>query len=759
MRLFFVVFVVFLSLLGGNVFAVNIEAVQVGIDGYYKNGFWTPITVSWSGDQADQVTSLELETVDSDGIPVCSRFETGRFETGQNASSTTAYIKLGRDTGDIVLRLCSTEKVLAEKRIKPTFSDAAAIRGSARKRTAGDSTGVQFFSPVPPERPIFLILASNDAGIQDAVSLLRLKENRRPVLVMIDSIEKMPPDRLGLDAVELICLTASLPNFWDGLSNGDARIQAMVQWMRLGGHVFFAPGKANSTLLSGETGPLVPFLPGRYERAATLRQGKPLELYTDSNRAILMDGSEHAPFLEMPFLVEPEGVIVLAEADLPLIIRKSCGFGTLTYFGADLTGAPLADWRDRGQLVAKLLGNEESKSKGTNVTHALMRPGYHDLSGQIRSALDRFDGISTIPFSLILVLIVVYTFVIGPADWFIVHKILKRPQWTWITFPLEILLFCGIAIALGTGNRMQPLRINSIDLIDLAPGDKLVRMTTWGNIYSPKDGRYDLSLIKGHSRLLAERKSSDALCDFHWLGLSGSGLGGMEPKTMSLNLWDKPYDFHSRSANELKNVPIRVRATKSFFGQWIDGLQTPETSNLFQSATFRQIDGIPVGTLTNDFPVPLENAVLVYGHWALKLGRLESGQSLSVGTGTMRRELRLLLNTTAAGLEDDLFAIPGRQTISYNTQSQEIWPILRTMTLFKMFGGFDTVGLHNSLHPSLDWSQALSTNRAILIAQVAVESETNDTRILIKSSGTENENPLDATGRHITVVRVVLPVE
>ncbi|MCL2304697.1 MAG: hypothetical protein FWC43_05080 [Planctomycetaceae bacterium] len=745
-RLFFSVVLLFI---GGNALVkasdppVYITDVLVGIDGYYKNGFWTPVTVSWTVDQA--VKSLELETVDSDGIPLQYR-----FDVEPNQHSTTVSIKLGRNTGEIVVRLRSNDVVLAEKRIKPAFSDSTEIRGFSRKRTAVDSDGVQFLSPVPPERPIYLVLAANDAGIQDAVSLMRLKENRRPILVMIDSLEKMPTDRLGLDAVELICLTTSSENFWDGITSDDARIQAMVQWMRLGGHVLFAPGKADATLLSGKTGALVPFLPGRYERMATLRQGKPLELYTESNRAILMDGSEAAPFLELPFLADPEGVVVLAEADLPLLIRKSCGFGTLTWFGADLTGSPLADWRDRGQLVSKLLDSEESRFKGTTASHNLMHPGYHDLSGQIRSALDRFDGIRAIPFSLILVLIVVYILVIGPADWFIVHKVLKRPRLTWITFPLWIVLFCGLAVALGTGNRTRPLMVNSVQLVDLAPCDNLMRVTTWGSVYSPKDARYDIFL---------DGTYPDAQVDFHWLGLSGSSLGGMEPKTVSLDLWDEPYGYNGQNA--LKNVPMRVRTTKSFFGQLTDNfepIQVPYLAGEFRNTSLRQTGGIPVGTLTNDFSCPLENAVLVYGSWALKLGRLESGQSVSVGSGTVRRELRMLLNATQAGFEDDLYSLPGRQVISYDTQSQEIWPILRTMTFFKTFGGFDAVGLHNTLHPNLDWSSVLATNQAILIAQIAWGDDTkNGGQIGVKKSNTDQW--MDVPGRRLTVLRVILPVK
>ena len=758
-RFSFALFVVLALFLSGT-HAAEIQSVQVGIDGYYKNGFWTPITISWSGDKAEQVNRLLLETFDSDGTPVRNQFDSG-FEKIGEQFRVTVYTKLGRNTGEIVLKLCLDETVLAEKRMKPNFSASTEIRGTARKTNEPDSSGVLFPSPVPQERPIILVLAANDGGLQDAVSLLRLKDTRRPVLLLIDSLNKMPTDRLGLDAIELICLTASVPNQWDGLTADNPRIQAMLDWMQLGGHIFFSPGKASESLLSGENAPLAPFLPGRFERMTMLRQAKPLELYSESNRAIIMDGSEAAPFLEMPFLAEPQGTIVLAEADLPLIIRQSRGFGLLTYFGPDLTVAPLADWRDRGQFITKLLDWGEAKSKGTTVTHALIHPGYHDLSGQIRSALDRFDGIKVVPFSLILVLITLYSLLIGPLDWYVVHKVLKKPLLTWITFPFWIVAFCWIAAFLGTGNRVNPLTINSVDMIDLAPREQIARVSTWGDVYSPKDARYDISL-KSEGGLLSTGQT-DSRFDFHWLGLSGSGLGGMEPKTIALNLWDEPYKFLGDESGQLKNVPIRVRATKSFFGQWTGTLasqQTPDSSpgGLFSGTVFHQTDGIPVGNFTNELSVALDNAVLVYRTWVLKLGRLESGQTVSLGTGTTRRELRMLLNSTPAGFEDDLYAMPGHQAISYNPQSTDVWPILRTMTFFRTFGGYDSIGLHNTLHPSLDWSSVLTTNRAILVAQVDSDSLSFGDRIAIKPSG-KDEMTIGTTGRHTTIVRILLPVE
>ena len=65
----------------------------------------------------------------------------------------------------------------------------------------------------------------------------------------------------------------------------------------------------------------------------------------------------------------------------------------------------------------------------------MMHYGYNDLAGQLRSALDRFDGVRLVPFWLVAGLIVVYLLLIGPGDYFFLRKLVGRMEWTWLTFP------------------------------------------------------------------------------------------------------------------------------------------------------------------------------------------------------------------------------------------------------------------------------------------------------------------------------------
>lgn len=790
---------------------VNLDSVHVGIRGYYKLGLWTPVFISWSGGGAKQVEEIEFHSVDSDGTPICTKLSivsepSSVLQKEDGGFEAILYGKIGRIAREITIRLRGQVKqadqdtqksvVLAERTIRPEYSE---FRGAARKEQVRQDVQNVFLSPVPQERPILLIFGENDGGLQDAIGLMRLKDNRRPVLVLVDSLDQLPRDRLGLEAVEHIFLTTSIPAIWEGTNAKDSRIVALHEWLKWGGKVLFAPGKASEPFLADADAPLTAFLPGRFERMAVLRQGKPIELYANSTRSILMDGSEVAPFISLPFLVEPQGTVELAEADLPLIIHTLVGFGTLTFFGGDLTSEPMSDWRDRGPLLLKLLNWSESKSQSA-ATQSLIHIGFQDVSGQMRSALDHFEGIRPIPFSLILVLLVVYVFLIGPGDWFLVHKVLKRPYLTWITFPLWLVLFCWISLFWGASHRVHPLAINSAELIDLKPSEQMLRVSTWGGVFSPQDANYDISLsheFLDDKFLSNETRSSknapgieseittedDANAaenvetsdnwkfqafrnNFHWLGLSGSGLGGMEPKTVELNTWDTSYEYQGPESDRMQKVPMRVRSTKSFFGQTTFEPNSSASSvlrNAFRDTKLKYHNGILVGSITNDLPVPLEHCFLVFGPWAMRIGRLEPGQKFEVGTGTMRRELKMLANSTAAGIGEEQSVLAGRQLNFYNTQSKDAWPILRTLSFFQAFGGFDTIGLHNSLHSNLDWSPVLTTDHVIFIATVAPDSNFSVERIKIHPSrtGTESSNgeQPQIIEQHTTVLRAIFPME
>ncbi|MGL6227203.1 MAG: hypothetical protein ACRC10_11340 [Thermoguttaceae bacterium] len=749
-------------------YALEIQEIQVGINGYYKNGMWTPIYVSWTSEPVDPLSVfVDVLTVDSDGTPVYTKTASSVFT---NCGSALVYVKLGQEEGNVTVQIRSQEdaQILAQHSIEPVVSE---IRGFSRTILRSNDLGTLFLSPIPTDRPFYLLIGDSDTAVQEVIGQLLLKDNRRPVIVLLDSLERLPNLAIGYDAVELVILTTSIPSIFENRTNQDVRIQALSDWLALGGKMLFCPGENSEPFLAQSDSPLVPFLPGRFRNMTELRSGKALELYTGSHRPIYMDGTDLAPYMKLPVLGDVDGKIEVVEGDLPIVIRSSYGFGTLTYFAGDLDAPALKDWRERSRFLLQVLGWNDTKGRTTSMESlALIHLGYSDISGQIRSSTDQWTGLQIVPFSLLLILLVLYLGVVGPLDWLLVHKILKRPQWTWITFPLEITLFCLIALSLGSSARNYPLALNQVDLFDIDAKTGLMRTSSWLGIFSPQDATYHLSLRP-------ETQSLRTVCKadrFHlnWLGLAGSGLGGMNPKRVSPTLWDQPYLYRDDSP-DLQDVPILVRSSKTFFGEWSVGaeqvavhsgpqkdlnLSATNSSSLFGEIRLIDREGVPRGTLVNDLPVPLENALLVYGRWALKLGRLEPGQSLNIGTQTVRRELPFILNSTEMGLDDSQNRIgesAATHKTSYNPRASDAWPILRTLSFFEAFGGVEKIGLDNSLHPHLDWSPLLQTNSAVLIGSVPPDSLPLGSRLTLSSDGVQREY----RERKSLVVRVLLSVQ
>jgi len=658
-------------LLGATVVVADISSVRVGIEGFYKNGNWTPVVI----ESNDADAPVSIRTVDSDGTP-----------TTFHGSGKTVYVKLGRATAPLTVKIGDTQKTLTPAG-NPTRQDRSAMFG--------------FGEPISSERPIYLIVGQDDIGLQAAVAELSLPESRRPLLVKVDSFAKLPDRWFGYEAVDMVVLTTTEPQQFNGLTATSPQIEALNEWIKLGGQLLFCAGRDSGPLLEPEDGPLRPFLPGKFNRMAEIRKGTSLELFIGSKRPIFMNGTADAPFLRMPHFTEPRGIPFIMDGELPLALRCAHGFGTIVYFGGDLSGKPLADWRERTLLVRNILQwNDERKATET-ASQSLIQLGYNDISGQIRSALDKFEGVSIIPFSIILILLGVYLLVVGLGDWFIVHKVLKRPILTWITFPLWIVLFCAIAYWAAAPGRPNRMMLNELDVIDFDADS--IRYSSWANIYSPGDEYYS----PGMTPWIGE-KSENSGTVFAWNGLPGSGLGGMAPKTVSPTVWRSGSTHLAGTPAELQNVPIQVRSTKSFFGQsWA---LYPYLTN--DETALTDEEGIPVGTLANPFDVTLDDCLLVYGRWILRLETLNPKEKIEVGIRTERMQLREILIPKGATEQTN------RKPATYKTRSNDLDYIVRVMSLFHAAGGYEAVGLNNAFQRSLDMSNLLTVDRAILIGTV-----------------------------------------
>ncbi|MDO5582097.1 MAG: hypothetical protein Q4G69_13290, partial [Planctomycetia bacterium] len=615
--------------------------------------------------------------------------------------------------------------------------------------------------PVLAQRPIYLIVGKENIGLQEAMGELRLKEDHRPIIRRIASFSDLPDQGIGYEAIDMMILATTDPKALDGIDKNHVRIRALSDWVRQGGRLFVLAGKGSLPYLGGN-GAFSDFVPGVPRKdLQEIRIANALVRYVPKAKNLVMTGSLDAPYLEIPQLrdLKSDAIVEIAEMETPFLIRTPFGLGSITFFTGDLSEAPLVKWSGRSGLIVRLFGFDPEKINAKTSDNLLVQQGYTDLSGQIRSALDIYDGVWNIPFSLILGLIFLYLLLIGPLDWYLTHHLFKRPNLTWITFPIFILIFAGLSIWLSHKGNPQAVRVNRLDLIDFDQENDRVRGTSWLGIYSPRDSCFDLRLAPRAEKGSAwDLKVDD--CRFCWLGLQGNALGGMAPKTITPEFWEDPYAI-GEPESELNGVPIQVRSSKSLLGRWTGSIKGAVKSDL------SLFDEIPVGELRNPFKTAIRNGILFYGRWALNVGTLEPGQVKEISIKTPRTERHLVLGTTQDPFQASNHAVIQKGLQRYDSRSLDLAYIARTMMFYRIAGGFSAIGLDNSYQHYVDLSESLLTGRAILIGTVDEAAESDP-----KTSGSfpiqvdlqqkdlkGNWTGFSEKTKRITLVRIVFPVK
>jgi len=193
------------------------------------------------------------------------------------------------------------------------------------------------------------------------------------------------------------------PEIYRKLSAHAAQRQALEEWVRMGGRLYcvWARRPRKSLLPTRRCGCL---LPAGSRRCRGVRPGLRELLRQPCGRAA---GRQLKAPLRVPQLADVQGTVEAHEATcrcdshgtrlwpnhLPGCRPRSAALERL----ARLSLAP-------GQALDMPTGHAEESEESA----AMMHYGYSDLSGQLRSALDRFGGVGLAPFWLVAALIVVY---------------------------------------------------------------------------------------------------------------------------------------------------------------------------------------------------------------------------------------------------------------------------------------------------------------------------------------------------------------
>ncbi|MEX2093882.1 MAG: hypothetical protein WD971_14445, partial [Pirellulales bacterium] len=523
----------------------RIAQCRIGFDGTFKVGHWTPVWVTTTGNLAAAKATIEATTADSDGVAVTVSV------AAESGGPTLLYTRIGRLGSAVQVKLVDEDGLVLDR-----------IELSAQR---GQEGGARYIA-LPSIGELILQVGSGSLGLNEVLTDQEATDGSLTSgFVQVTDVESLPTDWFGYEAVDVLVLTTSDLAFCERLAGDERRLGALRRWLELGGRLVVCSGRS-ATKLIGAGMPLAEFVPGKFTELIRLPQTQTLENFAGSGDAISRSGAQQN--IPLPNLVEVQGRVELFGRgnELPIVMRAARGLGEIVFVGVDLTESPFADWSGRKPFLRAVLRPYLAEPDASHMKQKLVSLGYDDLAGALRQRLGlSFAGVAVIGFPVVSALIIGYLLLLGPLDYLLVDKVTRRPWVAWLTLPAIVLATgLGAAMLAGAAKKTEAQRINQAELVDFDLTTGRTRGTCWATLYSPRAERFDVALAP---RLPDGRPAAGVQSLVSWLGLPGSGLGGMHAAGEPIDVAGVGYRV-ARNLNQLLGLPVLTSSTKSLFARW-----------------------------------------------------------------------------------------------------------------------------------------------------------------------------------------------
>ena len=563
--------------------APQITGVYVGLADRYKVGLWTQVEIVLQGGSQSLAGELSAIVPDGDGVP--SRVSTAadhpcRLQPGRE-TRVRLLCRFGRVHGTLRAEFCVDGKVVAQR----TFETAA-------------SPDAEHFLPG---------LESQDLdgrrgrrrpwGWTRRSSWRSVEPEYRPATAHLDR-DRATARRIGA------ATKASMRSFSrlagrKSMANSRPTARRCRRWTSgckwAGGSCYASARRPKKCW--PPTGRFAVSSPAGWRRCCRSVERACWKVIVEAASAVPQVGNAPAA-LRVPRLVDVQGTVEAREADLPLVVRTPRGFGQVIFLAADLDQPPLDNWPDRPLLVAKLLDRPTGHGEEAEEGAAMMHYGYADLSGQLRSALDPSPACGWPRSGWSPGLIVGYLLLIGPGDYFFLRKLVGRMEWTWLSFPLVVVLAVLGAYVLAHRLKGDQLKVNQVDLVDVDAASGRLRGTAWLNVFSPRMEAFNLSVEPRlpDGRAVARRPPLDGLA-----GPARRGAGRHESPRRRTDAVDRALRLLAESGRDARRADPGV--VDQEFHRPLDrshhGLSPGRTDRPEPTADRHdhQHAGLPVGTV------------------------------------------------------------------------------------------------------------------------------------------------------------------
>jgi hypothetical protein len=685
--------------MGEAVAADHLDArphLRVGFDGVYRTGSWTPLTVEFSTSAADLPRAVCVWVEDPDGQYV--RSPASPVETGDDGRPVARLtVRFGRPNA----------RVLVEE-----------IRGT----DGGTASAPQSLpASVPATESVMLVLGDLPAA-ERASRLLTRDDGTRPRVVAIN------PRVSGTGAGGAATLGRTAQAF-DGADSiivcgrsvaafDPAVLQGVDAWVRHGGQLVFIAGMSAADVERGDA-PAASWLPGSIAKLVPLRRGNAIEAYARASRPLDKGAfaGQEVPLFKNPQAIE--GSVDAFEgrgpADLPLVVRRAHGLGTLVWVGVDIDQAPWRDWSGSDSLLVEMLrGRKGVKDAGRA---GETDRGSLDLAGQLRQAIDRFPGVAPIPFELIAGLGILYGVCLYPLDWWLVSGRRRggpagglRSSWlAWVSLPLVVAAASGLAWSAGQRFKGTAWKTSDASLVDIDVDSGLVRGASFAGIWSPVNARLDLAVAADQGRFPIATADAGTPRpterDVTWFAACGRGIGGTDAPSPHPSLAAANYGYGG-SAAALNGIPIAASSSRLFEAEIIGHTATAAV----ESTLAREGQGTLRGEVTSRLPFPLEDCVLAHAGWLYDVGVLNAGQSFSPAAGRGPRSLAGALTRRTQNKDREI-------NVRWNVAERDPLRILEIAGFHEAAGGSGYTSLESGRLARFDLSPLLPLDRAVLVGR------------------------------------------
>ena len=202
-------------------------------------------------------------------------------------------------------------------------------------------------------------------------------------------------------------------------------------------------------------------------------------------------------------------------------------------------------------------------------------------------------------FTFIGIFLVAYIVALVPLNYFVLKR-RDRRELAWLTTPVIIFAFSGLAYLVGYGTKGGQVMLAQAGIVEAWAGRRMAPVVTYYGLFSPGKSSYDLSAAEGTGAFDA--------------GGDGSGIrAGAACRMVEGDLFG------------LKDVPIDMWDMGVFRGDSLLDLGQGV------SAALTEADGTLSGRVTNRTPFDLEEVTLVGGRNRLAYwGALRRGESRTV---------------------------------------------------------------------------------------------------------------------------------